>query len=109
MDTEINSSISFDGKNLDEKLYLSNIKLQNNIDYIIKSLNNIDDLIDESHEYFSGEFSNSFYEKYAQYRVFFKLIVENLDAYKSELLDSMINASKSAKTEVKTDNDWWIR
>ena len=97
MNIENGSNLFYLDKNINNKKIIVNNKLQDYINYITKSLNNIDEMIGEAHEYFDGDLAGVFYSKCFQYQNFFKLIVENLETYRTELLG-----------EVKTKEEKWL-
>lgn len=63
-------------------------KLQTYIDSITKILSDMDDLVFESEEYFSGTFGEAFQNKYSQFQLNHKHIIENLNTLKNEYMDN---------------------
>ena len=74
--------------NTNEHDYIVSVnRLQTYIDSISKILSNMDDLVLESNEYFSGSLADSFNSKYSQFQMNHKRIIENLNHLKSEYMN----------------------
>ena len=95
----MNSDLSFDKylmRSVSQKdLNAINVKLQNNIDSIMRVFNNIEDLIAESNNYFQGDFGEAFNNKYSEFQENFLRILDGLDSFRSDLVN--INNIKDNK------------
>ena len=108
MGSETKYSDSFITAISEKELALIDVKLGDYIDYISKSFNNLNDLIDESNSYFKGDFADSFVNKYSQYQSYHSCIIENLNSFKTDLVNVMknyIGFNKSITTSEVKVND----